>query len=176
MGHGETLTIGSAHAGGIILGVSETARTAYHERLRVPLRWWAQGTMLVATLWLTVVVAVPGPAPWIITGVALGLLAVCLFWYGDARLVVGDGSFRAGRARIEATYIGAAEPLDAEETRRVSGRDADARAYLLLRPYLKRSVRVEITDPADPAPYWLVSSRHPQALAGALNSLARPGQ
>ena len=32
-------------------------------------------------------------------------------------------------------------------------------------------VRVEITDPADPAPYWLVSSRHPDALAGALSSL-----
>ena len=63
-----------------------------------------------------------------------------------------------------------AEQLDADRTRRVSGPEADARAYLLLRPYLRQSVRVEITDPADPAPYWLVSSRHPRALASALNT------
>jgi hypothetical protein len=48
----------------------------------------------------------------------------------------------------------------------VAGRDADARAYLLLRPYLKRAVRVEITDPADPTPYWLVSTRHPKSWRG----------
>jgi hypothetical protein len=41
----------------------------------------------------------------------------------------------------------------------------------LLRAYLKRSVRVEVTDPADPTPYWLVSSRHPEQLAKALDSL-----
>ena len=51
---------------------------------------------------------------------------------------------------------------------RAAGVDADARAYLLLRPYLKRAVKVEITDPADPAPYWLVSTRHADALVRAL--------
>ena len=53
----------------------------------------------------------------------------------------------------------------------MAGPEADARAFLLLRPYLKRAVRVEITDPADPAPYWLVSSRRPDELAGALHRL-----
>ncbi|GAA3821873.1 DUF3093 domain-containing protein [Nocardioides panacisoli] len=147
--------------------------TTYHERLGVPLRWWAQGTMAVAILWLTVVVSVPGPTAWIVTGVALVALAACLFWYGDARVVVEDGWFRAGRARIEAKYVGDVSALDAEQTRLVAGRDADARAYLLLRPYLKRAVQVEIVDPADPTPYWLVSSRHPDALAGAITTLPR---
>ena len=147
--------------------------TSYYERLGVPLRWWAQGTMLVASLWLTVVVAIPGPAPWVITGAAFALLALGLFWYGDARVIVEDGWFRAGRARIEAKYVGDVAALDAEQTRLVAGRDADARAYLLLRPYLKRAVQVTIVDPADPTPYWLVSSRHPEALAGALATLPR---
>jgi hypothetical protein len=62
--------------------------------------------------------------------------------------------------------------LDAEQTRRTAGTEADARAYLVLRPYLKRAVKVQITDPADPAPYWLVSSRRPEELAGALSFLA----
>lgn len=147
----------------------------YHERLGVPLRWWAQGTMLVASLWLAMIVAFQedDPTPWIATGVAFTLLAVCLFWYGDARVVVEDGWFRAGRARIEARYVGDVAALDAEQTWRVAGPDADARAFLLLRPYLKRAVQVHIVDPDDPTPYWLVSSRHPEALADALAALPR---
>ena len=46
--------------------------------------------------------------------------------------------------------------------------EADARAFLLLRPYVKTAVRVDLEDPADPTPYWLLSSRRPEALAAAL--------
>ena len=151
--------------------MGQAENTAYRERLGVPLRWWVQGTMLVASLWLACVVAVPGPVAWAATAITMALLAAGLLSYGSARLEVGDGAFRAGRARIGSEHLGAAEALDAERTRRVAGPEADARAFLLLRPYLKRAVRVEITDPADPAPYWLVSSRRPEELAGALTRL-----
>jgi Protein of unknown function (DUF3093) len=140
----------------------------YAERLTVPLRWWVQGTMLVATLWLAVVVALPALAATAVTVVALGLLVLGFMSYGAARVAVEDGWFRAGRARIAMQHLGAVEALDAEATRRTAGVDADARAYLLLRPYLKRAVKVEITDPTDPAPYWLVSTRHADALVRAL--------
>ena len=146
--------------------------TAYDERLGVPLRWWVQGTMLVATLWLALVVALPGPAAWVCSGIALALLAALLLSYGGARISVADGWFRAGRARIEGVHLGRVSALDPEETRRVAGPEADARAYLLLRPYLKRAVRVEIADPDDPAPYWLVSSRRPEELARAVQALS----
>jgi hypothetical protein len=144
----------------------------YDERLGVPLRWWVQGVMLVATLWLALVVALPGALAWTFSGIALALLAALLLSYGSPRVSASDGWFRAGRAKIEAVHLGAVAALDAEETRRVAGPEADARAYLLLRPYLKRAVRVEITDPADPAPYWLVSSRHPDELARAVRALS----
>ena len=144
----------------------------YDERLGVPLRWWVQGVMLVATLWLALVVALPAALAWGFTAVALALLALLLVSYGNARVSVDGGWFRAGRARIEGVHLGAVAALDPEETRRVAGPEADARAYLLLRPYLKRAVKVEITDPADPAPYWLVGTRRPEALARAVRSLA----
>ena len=149
------------------------AAPQYAERLGVPLRWWVQGTMLVASLWLALIVAIPGRAAWVCTGIALAMLAALLLSYGNARVSVADGWLRAGRARIEGVHLGEVAALDAEESRRVAGPEADARAYLLLRPYLKRAVRVEITDPADPAPYWLVSSRHPDELARAVRGLAR---
>lgn len=146
--------------------------TAYRERLRVPLRWWAQTTMFIATVWLALVIPLH-EQPWIAhatTGTLLALMALFLKSYGDAQVSVEGDQLRAGRARIDLRHVGAADPLDAEDTRRVSGRDADVRAFLLLRPYVKRSVRIEITDERDPAPYWLVSSRHPKALARAIDA------
>src|SRR3954469_10955120 len=85
-------------AGGRIRTV-DAAR--YDERLGVPLRWWVQGVMLVASLWWALIVAVPGLAAWLCSGLALALLAALLVSYGSARVGVEDGWFRAGRARIE---------------------------------------------------------------------------
>ena len=144
----------------------------YHERLGVPLRWWVQGTMLVASLWLAVIVATPGAVAWTVAAVAMLLMAAGLLAYGGVRVTVADGVFSAGRAHIGGEHLGAVEALDAEQTRRTAGQEADARAFLVLRPYLKRAVRVEIADPADPTPYWLVSTRRPEDLAGALTVLA----
>ncbi len=145
----------------------------FAERLSVPLRWWVQGTMLVATLWLALVVAVPGAVAWTVTGLAVALMVALFVSYGTARISVDGDVLRAGRAQISTRHVGAVTALDAEAMRLQAGRDADARAFLLLRPYLKRGVRVDLTDPSDPAPYWLISSRRPDALASALATTDR---
>lgn len=142
---------------------------AYRERISVPLRWWVQGTMLVASLWLAVAVAAPLLVSAVVALVAMALL-VAVFTAMATRVSVDPTVLRAGRAHISRRHLGAAIALDAAETRRVAGVDADARAYLLLRPWLKRSVRVEVRDPADPAPYWLIGSKRPEALAHALST------
>jgi len=145
---------------------------SYREKLSVPLRWWVQGTMLVATFWLAFVVAAPALVAWSATAVLLLIMVGLFVGYGAPRVEVGDGWLRAGRARIAGEFLGDAEALDAAETRRVAGPGADARAYLLLRPYLKRAVRVTVRDDRDPAPYWLVSTRHPEQLATAVTAIS----
>jgi hypothetical protein len=142
----------------------------YAERLTVPLRWWAQGTMFVATLWLAVLAATPEVFAWSVTAVAMAVLVALFVGYGRPRVSVDGTTFRAGRAHIPLDLVGPVTALDADGVRRQAGVEADARAYLLLRPYLKRGVRVDIADPADPTPYWLVSSRRPDALASALEA------
>lgn len=142
----------------------------YAERLTVPLRWWVQGTMLVASLWLAVLVAAPEVLAWSVAGAALALLIALFVAYGRARVGVEGDELVAGRAHLPLRFVGDVVTLDAEGVRRQAGVDADARAYLLLRPYLKRGVRIDITDPADPTPYWLVSCRRPDALVAALES------
>lgn len=151
-------------------------RTDYQERLHVPLRWWALATMFLASLLVAFLAATP---EWVAFG-AVGLLLaglVALFrGYGSARLSVRDGVLRAGRANIPVDLLGAAVALDATATRRRAGIDADARAYLLLRPYVKTAVFVPVEDPDDPAPYWLLATRHPDQLVAALGAAQAPAR
>lgn len=142
--------------------------SAYVERLHAPLRWWVQSTMLLATLWLAFVVATPAWVAWTATVALLALTYGLLGWWGSARVTVRDGELHAGSARIPIDLLGEPRVLDVQQTRRVMGIDADARAFLLTRPWLKRAVQVPVLDPADPAPYWLVATRHPAELARAL--------
>jgi Protein of unknown function (DUF3093) len=157
--------------------VSDVTETpaGHAERLSVPFRWWVQGTMLVATFWLAFVVATPGLVAWSATGLLLLVMVGLLLAYGAPRVEVESGWLRAGRARIAGEFVGNVEPLDAAETRRVAGPGADARAFLLLRPYLKRAVKVTIDDDRDPTPYWLVSTRDPEHLAAAIRVISSSG-
>ncbi|MGO4257325.1 DUF3093 domain-containing protein [Marmoricola sp. RAF53] len=142
--------------------------TTYAERLNVPLRWWVQATMFLATVWLAFIVALPAWIAWAGAGVLLAVTFGLFAWIGSVRITVADGTLTAGSARIPLELLGEAEALDKEETRRVHGVDADVRAFLLTRPYVSRAVKVAVADPADPTPYWLISTRHPRTLAAAL--------
>ena len=141
----------------------------YRERLHVPLRWWVQATMLLATFWLALTVAMPGWMAWTASAALLCGVFALFAWMGSPEIEVRDGVLHAGSARIQLAQVGAVEALDREATRRVHGVDADARAFLLTRPYISRAVKVILDDPADPTPYWLISSRHPRQLAAALH-------
>jgi hypothetical protein len=143
---------------------------SYEERLHTPVSWWVVAAGFVATVWWIFVLATPQWVAWLAAGVALAAVAALLGGYGAVRLAVRDGELRAGRAHIPLALCGPVEPLDAEQARRVGGADADARAYLLLRPYVATAVRVGIDDPKDPVPYWLVSTRHPDRLAAAVRA------
>ncbi len=138
------------------------------ERLWPPPTWWVGAAVAALAVWLVLSAAVPAPAALLggaITGaVALGGLAAL----GSVRVGVRDGEFVAGRAHVPLRWCGELVALDGEAARRARGTDADARAFLLLRPYLGRCVRVQLVDPADPTPYWLVSARHPERIVAAV--------
>jgi hypothetical protein len=146
----------------------DRAGVVYDESLRVPLRWWAVATMFLASLLLAFLVALPVGVSFLLAGVLTAVTVAVFLGYGSAHIVVADGILQAGRARIPTDLLAEPVALDATRTREVAGVEADARAYLLLRPYIPRSVRVRVTDPADPTPYWLLSTRHPRTLAEVL--------
>ena len=93
------------------------------------------------------------------------------FVVGRAPLVeVRGGVFTAGKARIDVEFTGATESFRGVDATAARGVDLDARAWTLLRGWVDPVVRVEITDADDPAPYWVVSTRHPARLTAALEA------
>jgi hypothetical protein len=147
----------------------DRAGVVYDESLRVPLRWWAVATMFLASLLLAFLVALSPELSFLLAGVVTALTVAVFVSYGRAHIVVAEGTLQAGRARIPVSLLADPVPLDPARTRQVAGVEADARAYLVLRPYIARSVRVRVEDPADPTPYWLLSTRHPRTLAAVLD-------
>lgn len=143
----------------------------FDERLTVPLRWWVQGTMLLASLLLALAVALPFLWAFGMTMFAFVLMGAGFIRYGSARVRLADGVLHVGRAHIAVEHLGRVEALDSTEMRLAAGRDADPRAYLVLRPYLKRGVKVEVTDPTDPTPYWLFHCRRGRDLSAALDAV-----
>lgn len=150
--------------------------TSHVERLWPPASWWLVGAVLVASVWLVLVVATPTPVVLAGTGAAAVLVLGGLVRAGGVEVGVRAGELVAGRAHVPLELCGPVEALDADATRRARGVEADARAYLLLRPYLPAAVRVPLRDPADPTPYWLVSARDPERMAAAAAEAARAGR
>src|SRR5688500_7472773 len=153
----------------------------YRERLTVPLLWW-----LLAVGFAVSMLAAFGfyLGLWWGVGTALASLAVAvaLFQSSAVLIIVEPNQLRVGRAIIEHDYLASCRALDADQTSRRSGTEADARAQLVLRPYVRTAVELTLDDPADPVPYWLVSTRRPHRLAEAVerartaDHLSSPGE
>lgn len=83
---------------------------------------------------------------------------------------VENGTLSAGDAHIPVAQVGRTRLLGADEMKRVLGVESDARNFLVIRGWVRTGIEVEIADPADPTPNWVISTRRPQALADAIDS------
>lgn len=135
--------------------------------------------------WLFIIIALVIPASLLVflpisvlagvlTGAGLYLGSALLLVLASPTVVVSDGVLTAGRARIETSLLGEAVPFEGAEATLERGQKLDARAWLLIRGWIAPVVRIPLTDPTDPSPYWLVSSRRPQKMAAAINGSRRP--
>jgi hypothetical protein len=143
----------------------------FRERLTVPAVWWILAGLFALSV-LLAVGAYLGPVWGVGTTVATLLVAAALFASAAIVISVDSDQIRIGRASIEHAYIAGCRALEADETRRRAGVEADARAHMALRPYVKTAVEITLDDPDDPVPYWLVSTRHPHRLAAAMQKAA----
>ena len=142
--------------------------TAYSERLWPSPAIWGLGAGLGALLRLIPAPLNPGVA--VFTSVAGIVVLVTALVLNTPTISVDEQWLRAGRARIRRELISDPVALNTEEMRAARGRSLDARAYLCIRGWLPQGVRVMLRDPADPTPYWLISSRRAERLVAALRA------
>jgi Protein of unknown function (DUF3093) len=169
----------------------------YHERLWVPVSWWLLGLVVMVILSAELAAGFGAGVVAAIYAILLAAVAAMLLWWSRPRVEVAGGELTAGRARLPLAVTGEVTALDRTQTRAIIGPRADPAAFLLIRPYLREAVYVEVTEPGagavpgrrlrwrrwrfhletiEPAagtPYWLVATRHPAELAAAINT-SRP--
>lgn len=144
------------------------APVLYEERLHVPWWWWPAAAALVALFSVELAVGLPRLAQVATVLVFGGVAGALLLSGGSARIRLANGNLYAGRAVLPLAHTGSLRVLDRRSTSLAMGREADAAAYTVTRPWLPGAVRVEVDDPADDTPYWLLGSRRPAELAAAI--------
>lgn len=145
-----------------------TAAKQHSERLYVP--WWGWPLPIIAAglLAAEVDMGITGLPQWLPFVVLIPLMAAWLISLGRTRIAVTDGELWAGKAHLPLRFVGEVEVIDKNHKRKALGPELDPAAFVAHRGWVGPVLRVHLTDPADPTPYWIVSSRRPEALAELL--------
>jgi hypothetical protein len=140
----------------------------YRERLTVPWWAWLAGVALALFMAAEIHMGYGGVRSWLPYVVLVPLVLASLGWVNRTQIRVQDGELRARDARIPLGLLSGAEALDATAARESLGRELHPLAFVVRVPWVRPMVRVIVADPADPTPYWLVSTRRPEELLAAL--------
>ncbi|MEJ2868121.1 DUF3093 domain-containing protein [Actinomycetospora sp. OC33-EN08] len=139
------------------------------ERLGLPWWAWPPGLLLAGLLAAEVHMGFPGVRAWLPYVVLLPFAVVVLWRVGRTRVGVapgpdGEDEVWAGPAHLPTRFVGRADVVRDEGKRLALGPQLDPAAFVLHRPWVPAAVRLEVTDPDDPTPYWVVSTRRPDRL------------
>jgi hypothetical protein len=141
----------------------------YRERLAVPAAYWILAAPVILLLGAYAIYADLSALIVIIVYVVftVGYAAALLAW-GSGSIEVTGGELRAAGAALPLARVNAVQALDEKQAAAMRGPQADPAAHMLIRPWLKAAVYLEVEDPARQVPYWLIGSRRPAELAAVI--------
>ncbi len=139
----------------------------YRERL------WATPWLFVSTILVipaVILVFAPINLPFgIVLAIVFYVAIVVALLVSAPTIRVTEEELIAGRARIPLALTGEPEAFRGDQAVLERGQRLDARAWLLIRGWIKPVVKVPIRDQDDPTPYWLLSTRNPDQLVRVLD-------
>ena len=145
---------------------SGTAR--FDERLSVPLWWYLPAVAVAVLLGAEVHMGYPGVRSWIGYAILVPLAVLVLVGLSRIRVRVTDDELQVGTARLALRHVGRVDVVAKRDKQIALGPLLDPAAFLMHRGWVGPVVRVEVTDPDDPTPYWVLSVRDPEAFLRAL--------
>lgn len=131
---------------------------------------WVPTVALVVLFGAEIGLGAAGPRTWLPPLILIPLSLTALWWLGRIKLTVTADELRADDARLPLSVISDAIPLNREDLRLLLGPGSDPMAFVIQRPWIAGAVQIILDDPTDPTPYWILSTRSPEALAAALRS------
>jgi len=141
----------------------------YQEKIGWSWWLWAFALFLGASISLAVWAAI-SPMATIVISIAEFLLLILASVKTKLLITVTKGWLLVGPAAIERAYLKGFTPLAFNELAKVRGVDGDPAAFLQLRFWISSAIKVDLRDPKDKTPYWLISTSRASNLAEVLTS------
>ena len=123
---------------------------------------------MAASLSLAVWAAIGNQAALIISVIQIVLLILAAR-QSSLTITVTKGWLLVGPAAIERAFIHNFKALEFKEYKRIRGVDADPASYLQIRFWVNTAIKIDLRDPKDKTPYWLISTNRANELAKVLN-------
>ncbi|MET9267318.1 DUF3093 domain-containing protein [Amycolatopsis sp. NPDC004079] len=157
------------------VNTAATGVVAHSERLYLP--WWGWPLPMAGAILLGVEVHLGYPSIplWIPLAIAVPVMAALLLSLGRAKVKITSGDdpeLWLGDAHLPLRYVGEITVVEKDAKRHALGRDGDPAAFVMHRGWVGPAVRITLTDPSDPTPYWLFSTRKPKRVVELLRTNA----
>lgn len=111
------------------------------------------------------------------TGVILGLVfcaaVLVSIWFASPMIEVSQDGFSVGEATLPLDVITGYEIVGKDQAFAERGYKLDPRAYIRFQLSVNTLIKLEVTDPADSTPYWLIATRNPEKISQVLLALAK---
>jgi len=146
--------------------------SSYVERLSVRRRWWFVVLAIALFGGLEVSAGLDEIGTTVTLGLALLIAGSLLVGVGRTVVRVDQGGVHVAGRTMTYDEMESAEGLDRAHTRAQLGPAADPAAFLVVRGFIPESVLIRPLD-AQPTPYWLISTLHPERFVAAIESAAR---
>ena len=122
-------------------------------------------------MFLSLVIAIWAALDTTATMVALAIATLAIPFIArslTSRIRVDQNELRIDKAHIALKYLGKVTVLDSDAMRLLRTRDADPAAFLAIKFWAATGIKIEVTDPRDATPYWLITSKRGEKLAALL--------
>jgi len=122
-------------------------------------------------MFLSLVIAIWAALDTTATMIALAIATLAIPFIArslTSRIRVDQNELRIDKAHIALKYLGKVTVLDSDAMRLLRTRDADPAAFLAIKFWAATGIKIEVTDPRDATPYWLITSKRGEKLAALL--------
>jgi hypothetical protein len=139
----------------------------FKEVLRPPI--WVLA--FIYFLFLSIVLSIWAVFDTRVTLATLAISTIALIWIAIAmksELTFDGDVLLIYKAKNERRYLGQVTVLDRGAMRLLRTRDADPAAYLAIKFWEPKGLRIDLNDPRDKTPYWLITSKRGEEIAALL--------